>query len=91
MTVKKAIQVLDWMIQKEIKLAKGFEDSGKPWNSDFDCLRDLATTLSETKKNDILTLNVIRRELVPKCKHPEKLHDKDSDGNLYCMGCNLDL
>jgi hypothetical protein len=34
---------------------------------------------------------MIRNETVHNGKDPKKSHNKGPDGNLYCMGCNLDL
>ena len=39
----------------------------------------------------ISNLDMIRKELVPNCNHPEKMKDKTPDGQWYCMNCNLDL
>jgi hypothetical protein len=89
MTVKKAIQKLDWWIdQKEIIIKKLL----KEWNYDsIDESLGISKTLLQVDKTIISNLESIREELIPKCNHPKKLHDKDSEGNLYCMGCNLDL
>jgi len=61
------------------------------WNQDFDCMRDLAKSLSDSKQNEIYALNLIKNELIPKCNHPKKMQDVDSNGNRYCMDCNWDL
>jgi hypothetical protein len=39
----------------------------------------------------ISNLEIIRKEFVPKCNHPEKMQDTDPDGNRYCINCNWDL
>ena len=38
----------------------------------------------------IANLDLIRKELVPNCKHPKKMHDT-CQGQKYCMTCNMDL
>ena len=91
MTVKKAIKILDWLIEQENALAKGFVDIKHSWNQDFDCVRDLAKSLSDSKNNEIYALNLIKNELIPNCSHPKKMQDVDPKGNRYCMVCNMDL
>lgn len=91
MTVKKAIKILDWLIEQETNRAKGFVDSKHSWNQDFDCLKDLAKSLSDSIKNEVTVLKILKKELVPKCRHPKNMQDKDSNCNRYCMNCNLDL
>jgi len=89
MTVKKAIQKLDWWIeQKESTIQQLLKD----WNYDsIDESIGISKTLFQVDKTIISNLKSIREELVSKCNHPKELHDKEPGGNLYCMGCNLDL
>ena len=91
MTVKKAIKILDWLIKQETTRAEGFVDPKHTWNQDFDCMKDLAKSLSDSQKNEIEVLQILRKELIPKCSHPKKMQDMDSKGNRYCMDCNMDL
>ncbi len=91
MTVQKAIKILDWLIERESKLVKGFVDTKHSWNHGFDCARDLAKSLSNSIKNEVEVLQILRKELVPKCSHPKDMRDVDSNGNRYCMDCNLVL
>lgn len=91
MTLKKAIKILDWLIEQENTLANGFADTKKPWNQDFDCVRHLAKSLSDSKKTEIQILAMIKNEIIPKCSHPKKMQDIDPRGNRYCMNCNWDL
>jgi len=85
MTVKKAIKILDWWIKQKkigidkLKVDENFHD------------KELEKTILHYDKTIISNLEVIRKELVPNCKHPKKMQDVDSNGNLYCMDCNLDL
>lgn len=91
MTIQKAIKILNILIEQETILKKGMTDTQKSWNQDFDCLRDLAKSLANNKENEIMALQAIRSQIIPKCKHHKNMQDRDSNGNLYCMECNWDL
>jgi len=91
MTLKKAIKILDWLIEQETTRAEGFVDPKHSWNQGFDCMKDLAKSLSDSIQNEVEVLQMLRKELVPNCKHPKKMQDVDSNGNRYCMNCNMDL
>jgi len=81
MSVKKAIKLLDWWInqrKEKIKEIPNFNDT------------ELGTTLLENEKTIIKNLELIKKELVPNCKHPKNMRDT-CDGVQYCMNCNLDL
>jgi len=91
MTLKKAIKILDWLIEQQTSRAEGFVDPKKLWNKDYDFMRDFAKSLSDSILNEIEALQILKKELVPKCKHPKKMQDIDSKGNRYCMNCNWDL
>ncbi len=91
MTIKKAIKILDWLIEQETSRAEGLIDPKHSWNQGFDCMRDLSKSLSDSIKNQVTILQILKKELVPKCSHPKEMRDVDSDGNLYCMDCNWDL
>jgi len=87
MTIKKAIKILDWWIKQK---TQGIERLQKEWAFSEDS-HDVGKTLLEADKMIISNLEVIRKELVPKCSHPKKMQDVDSNGNRYCMDCNWDL
>ena len=91
MTSKKAIKILDWLIEQQTNRAEGFVDPKHSWNQGFDCMRDLAKSLSESIQNEIDILQILKKELIPNCKHPKRMQDIDSDRNRYCMNYNLDL
>jgi len=91
MTVKKALEILDGYYEQKKTLKEGMEDPMKSWNVGHDLMTQVAEIISDHIETDLIVLNAIKKQIQPKCKHPKKLHDKDSDGNLYCMGCNLDL
>jgi len=91
MTISKAIKILDILIEQETILANGMADPQKSWNQDFDCLKDLAKTMADNTQNEIMALQLVKDQIIPKCKHPKDMQDRDSSGNLYCMECNWDL
>jgi len=91
MTLQKAIKIIDLLIAQEEKLAKGMTDPVKPWNQGNDGIQSLANTIAENMQAEILALAEIKRQIIPKCKHPKKMQDIDGNGNRYCMNCNWDL
>lgn len=91
MTLKKAIKILDWLIKQQTNRMKGFTDSRKVWNQDYDFMRDFAKSLSDSIQSEVQVLQILRKELVPNCKHPKKMQDIEPNGNRYCMNCNMDL
>ena len=91
MTVKQALKIIDYVIGKKLDKKSDFLSLDKPWNQGQGCIMELSMTFASMMDNDIELLRRIEKQLKPNCKHPKKLHDKDSGGNLYCMGCNLDL
>jgi len=84
MTVKKAIKLLDWWINdretkiKELETDFNFNDP------------EIPKVLLNNEKTIIENLKLIRKEIVPNCKHPKKMRDT-CKGVEYCMNCNLDL
>lgn len=91
MALKKALVMLDFLIQYETKMHNAMSDPSKSWNTGSDNIRNLAKTLSDCHNCNLRVLNIIKKELVIKCKHPKKMQDVDSNGNRYCMNCNWDL
>ena len=91
MTVKKALKIIEYVIDKKLDKKSDFLSPERSWNQGQDCIRGLSDAYASMMDNDIEILRFIEKQLKPNCKHPKKLHDKDSGGNLYCMGCNLDL
>lgn len=89
MTVKKAIQILDWWINhKQMTIEKLRKD----WNiADIDKTTGTEKLIFDGEKTEIYNLEKIRKELVPDCNHPKEWHDIDGTGQRYCTGCNLDL
>jgi len=87
MTVKKAIKILDWWINQK---KHGVEKLKEEWDY-LDDDYGVTKTLLNADRITISNLDMIRKELVPNCNHPEKMRDKTPDGQWYCMNCNLDL
>jgi hypothetical protein len=90
-SVKKALKLLDFLIEDETRMYNGMSDPAKSWNTGDDNFKKLAKILSDCHKDNIQVLNIIKKELIPNCKHPKKMRDKTADGQLYCMNCNYDL
>ncbi len=91
MVTKKAIHLIDLLLQGDIKLRDGMLDPAKMWNSDNDAFRSLVQTWAGLLEQNITILKSIQKELHVNCKHPKKMRDKTSDGQEYCMNCNCDL
>ena len=87
MTVNKAIKILDWWINQK---KHGIEKLKEEWDYSDDRF-GVTKTLLNADRITISNLDMIRKELVPNCNHPEKMRDKTPDGQWYCMNCNLDL
>ena len=88
MTVKKAIQILDWWINHKKQSIEQFKEQ---WDFSSDSVTSLATTWMHSEETSIDNLEKIKTELVPNCKHPKKMIDTLPNGQKYCMNCNLDL
>ena len=88
MTVKNAIKILDWWIDHK---KRSMEKLQREWSHDsFEEIRGIAKMIFDVDKVIITNLEKIRNELVPNCKHPQKMHDI-CKGQKYCMACNMDL
>ena len=87
MTVQKAIKIIDWWIEHKKTTIETFQEKWK--NSDD--TYGVEKALTDSDKTIIENLELIRKELIPNCKHPKKMRDTNADGLLYCMNCNLDL
>lgn len=88
MTVKKAIQILDWWIDHKQKVMEQLKNE---WHyNTFEEATGVAKMIFEADKKDLANLEIIRKELVPDCDHPKEMHDI-CGGQKYCMNCNMDL
>lgn len=83
MSVKNAIKLLDWWITKG-------EEQIKKLETDYKFNSEIQKILFDNEKTVIKNLILIKKELVPNCKHPKNMQDT-CDGVKYCMSCNLDL
>lgn len=91
MTVKNAIKLLEYYAEKKEEMKMDLLDRNKPWNYGEINLFSLSKSMAGSIEVDLVFLNEIKKQIKPDCKHPKKFHDRDSNGNTYCMGCNLDL
>lgn len=98
MTVKKAIHVLDALIECKQESKTRMLSTEKPWNHEEDSVKRLARVIAENLQGDVEWLQAIKRQLLPEqhrtkivCKHLKKYHDIDGNGQKYCTGCNMDL
>jgi hypothetical protein len=88
--IKKAIKILDYLIDAHKRNSNGINNLIKDWNSDA---RGLGESIASTHE-DVAKCLVIVKECIeekPKCKHPKKMRDRSPDGKWYCMNCNEDV
>ena len=90
MTVKNAIEGLNFLIENKTKVKNEILDPNMMWNKGEPSISKFTEALSSLLQRDISSLQKIKNEIEPKCKHPKKMQDI-CDGQRYCMNCNLDL
>ena len=89
MTTKKAIEILDFVIQNKTKMKEGFLK--EVWGKESMVLGVVSSAL-KCIDADLYNLEVIKKQLVPNCKHPKENIDLDPETRKpYCMACNWDL
>lgn len=91
MVSKKAVHLLDLLLQGDIKLRDVMLDPSKKWNSEHDAFYSLVQTWAGLLNDNIAILKAIQKELHVNCKHPSKMRDRTADGQWYCMNCNMDM
>lgn len=92
MTAKKAIQILDYIIECKSRELSGSRDPKQPWNQGSGVANDLVKVMNQNMANELKLLRAIRKELVPNCKHPKEMIQPDPETKEpYCMNCNMDL
>lgn len=98
MTIRKAIMVLDMLIENKRKTREVMLDPTESWNEGDDAANRMVNQIAKNLQNDVDWLQAVKRQLLPEqhrtkivCKHPKKDHDVTADGQKYCMNCNLDL
>ena len=87
MTVQKALKIIElWIEQKK----SGIKKLEKEWDFTDDS-HGMGKSLLNIDKTIIENLELLKKELIPNCKHPKKMRDKTANGQWYCMNCNFDL
>ena len=69
MTVQKAIKILDWWINQKQQAMETLQEKWK--NSDDS--HGISQTLLDYDQVIVSNLETIKKELVPKCKHPKNM------------------
>ena len=64
MTAKKALEMIDFLLEYETKMQNAMGDPSKSWNTSTENIKDLAKTLSDCHKGNVRILNIIKKELV---------------------------
>jgi hypothetical protein len=90
LTLKKAVDIIDFTIKRKLEIREGFIDPTKSWNRGDPNISVVSTELGRILSEDVEILKLIRSQMIPKCKHPKKMRDYDGNG-WYCMNCNWDL
>ncbi len=91
MTLKKAMAIIDYTIKRKLEIREGFINPQKPWNRGETNISGISMELGRILNEDVKILEVIRAQIIPKCKHPKKMRDRTANGDRYCMNCNWDL
>ncbi|MDE1728934.1 MAG: hypothetical protein KGH81_07145 [Thaumarchaeota archaeon] len=99
MTVKKAIKILDLLIENKAQVKSGVLDLLHQWSvNGEDVMTRNAKMIVNLLQNDVDWLQGTKRQLLPEqhrtkivCRHPKKDHDTDGSGQKYCMNCNANL
>ncbi|MEX0656964.1 MAG: hypothetical protein WD154_05420 [Nitrosopumilaceae archaeon] len=83
MTLTKAHKLVKLAIKQKEATKEGLLDSKMSWNQGNEMSKDLASGLAEFLEKDIEWLKTVMKLLppLPKCKHPQELHDK-CEGSL---------
>ncbi|MEM2159730.1 MAG: hypothetical protein QXN55_02100 [Candidatus Nitrosotenuis sp.] len=90
MTIRKAVQLTDWFLERNTEFSKGLLNPEASWRKDNDLARKMTSVLAEVTERESKILREIRKELIGNCRHPKKMHDI-CEGQKYCMKCNMDL
>ena len=86
MTIKKGIQILDYYLGEKTKHLQDLTEIESKNHSE-----EWTQIMKKNLESEIVTLKRIQAQIVPKCAHPKKDHDRMSNGVTYCMNCNMDL
>lgn len=88
MTTKKAVRIVDGFLENRTKHIAELQRPENNWGHGIAAeavAQDIARMTHE-----IGVFKILRKEIAPNCKHPKKMHDT-SNGQKYCMNCNMDL
>jgi len=91
MTTQKAVKIIDYTIQMKIEQKEGYIDPKKSWNYGEVNFSGITLHLARIIDDDVKILKFICAQIMPKCKHPKKMRDRDGNGDWYCMNCNQNL
>jgi len=88
MTSKKAVQIVEMLLERKIRHKQDLEKPENDWGTD--AVGRLVQTKITSLSNEIGWLQALKKEMAPQCKHPKKMQDM-CKGQKYCMNCNMDL
>lgn len=88
MTSKKAVQIIDRFIENRIQHIADLQTPEHSWGNGITA--KMVEQDIERMTREISWFNILRKEIVPNCKHPKEMHDI-CKGQKYCMICNMDL
>lgn len=89
MTISKAIKILDYYLDGKTKHHEDIHSLEKSF-SQKDSF-EIVQLLRKNLESELVILQMLQAQIVPKCKHPKKYQDKMKNGTLYCINCNMDL
>lgn len=88
MTTKKAVKIVEMLLDIKIRIKQNLEKPENNWGTDS--VGQLVQRDITNLTNEIGWLQTLKKEIAPSCKHPKKMHDM-CGGQKYCMNCNMDL
>ena len=88
MTSKKAVQIVDMLLEKKTGLKNDLSKPENNWGNDT--AGQMVQTQLASLTNEIAWLEILKKEIAPDCRHPPEMHDT-CKGQKYCMNCNMDL
>lgn len=88
MTTKKAVKIVEMLLEKKTGLREDLEKPENNWGNDV--ASGLVQVQITSLTNEIAWLKILKKGIAPDCKHPKKYQDRTKD-QWYCMNCNLDL
>ena len=90
MTTKKAVQIVEMLLEKKTSLKRDLAKSENDWGNDI--VGSFIQTELTSLTNEIAWLQILKKEIAPDCKHPKEDIDLDpSTKKPYCVACNWGL